>query len=78
MFEIATEKFKSICNAAFPNEFVKNWYDYWAILTIALLWSSFIGMVREQEKTYEQKSCVHVFLALGVPNCIASSFSAQT
>jgi hypothetical protein len=28
MFEIATEKIKSICNAAFPNEFVKNLYGY--------------------------------------------------
>ena len=71
MFEIATEKFKSICNVAFPDEFAKNWYDYWAILMVALLWSYFIGMVREQEKTYEQKSRIYVVLALGVSNCIA-------
>ena len=72
--EIATEKCKSICNVAFQNEFVKNWYDYWTVL----LWSCFIGMVREQEKTYKQKSCIHIVLALGVPNYIALSFSAQT
>ncbi len=71
MFEIATEKIKSICNAAFPNEFVKNWYDYWAVLMVALLWSCFIGMVRKQENTYEQKSSIHIVLALGVPNCLA-------
>jgi hypothetical protein len=38
---------------------------------VALLWSYFIGMVREQEKTYEQKSRIYVVLALGVSNCIA-------
>ncbi len=56
MFEIATEKIKSICNAAFPNEFVKNLYGYWAVLMVVLLWSCFIGMVKEWEKTYGQNN----------------------
>ena len=45
---------------------------------VALLWSCFIGMVREREKTYGQKSCIPVVIALGALNCLAQSFSTQT